>query len=104
MINDLASIESSLETLLDEPFMAITNGLPSYEVDHRNGPEGYGQVIVCLQIENVRPDVMKAFNADYDSLGLKFAKWAKSQGFVDCQILGGDDQSLSFEITAVSPD
>jgi hypothetical protein len=104
MVNNLASIELSLENLLNEPFMSITSGLPSYEIDHRAGPKDYGQVNVWLQIHNIRPDVMEAFNADYDLLGLKFAEWAKSKGFVDCQILGGDDMSLCFEITAVSSD
>ena len=104
MGNDLASIEAALETLLDEPFMAITSGPAEYEIDHRDGPEGYEQVIVWVQIDNIRPEVMKAFNADYDSLAKKFAEWAKSKDFIDSQILGDEGTSLVFEITTISPD
>ena len=37
MGNDLDSIEATLETLFDEPFMAITKGPPEYEIDSHDG-------------------------------------------------------------------
>ena len=104
MGNDLDSIEATLETLFNEPFMAITKGPPEYEIDSHDGPPGYEQVIVQLQINNIRPEVMTAFNADYDSLARNFAKWAKSKDFVDSQILGDEGTTLVFEITTISPD
>lgn len=104
MGKSLAPIEAALESLLEEPFMAITSGPPEYEIDHREGPEGYEQVIVWVLIDNIRPEVMKSFNADYDSLGKKFAEWAKAKDFVDSQILGDEGTTLVFEITTISPD
>lgn len=95
-------LEDVLETLLDEPFMAITSGPPDYSLEKKDGPEGYHQVLVSLFLENVRPDVIAAFNENYNSLADKFDAWAKGKGFVSSQILGGDDESLVFEITAIA--
>lgn len=92
---------ASLEDLLNEPFMAITSGDPVYEIDSQPGPEGYSQMIAWLQIENVRPDVIKSFNEDYKSLALPFEEWAQTKNFISSQILGGDDSTLVFEITTI---
>lgn len=94
-------IQTCLEDLLHEPFMAITSGDAVYEVDSRPGPDGYSQTIAWLQIGNIRPDVIKAFNENYNSLAEPFDKWAKAQNFVSSQILGGDNAALVFEITTI---
>ena len=95
------NIQTCLEDLLNEPFMAITAGDPVYEVDSRPGPEGYSQMIAWLQVGNIRPDVIKAFNENYNSLAEPFDKWAQAQSFVSSQILGGDNSTLVFEITTI---
>jgi hypothetical protein len=94
-------ILASLEDLLAQPFMAITSGEPVYEIDSRLGPEGYSQMIAWLQLDNVRHDVIETFNRDYNSLSDPFTEWAKAQSLVSSQILGGDNSTLVFEITAI---
>ncbi|PKL48584.1 MAG: hypothetical protein CVV42_08920 [Candidatus Riflebacteria bacterium HGW-Riflebacteria-2] len=94
-------LELVLEELLDEPFMAITEGQPNccFGQEVVCGRES-DEIIVWLQIDQVKTEIIDTFISDYMSIGRDFACWAKSRGFIDCQILGGDDNTLVFAVNA----
>ncbi len=96
-----AELETVLEELINEPFMEITNGLPEYCFGQKTvcGSD-YDEVIAWLQIDHVKTEILKSFNDDYMAIGRDFERWARSRGFKDCQILGGNDNTLLFEVSA----
>lgn len=104
MFKKIEDLELELEKLLDEPFMSITNPPPKYVIEHQSGPEGYGQTIVSLELKNINKETISAFHANYEFLGSKFEEWANSKGFIDSQILSGENNTLTFEITTILPD
>lgn len=98
MYETIETLNHTLINLLEEPFMAITTGQPDYSTDHRINREP-GMVDISIEVNNVKPEIIALFNNDYNSLGNKFKEWSVQNGFADCQILGGDETNLIFEVT-----
>jgi len=94
----MQTINEKMLELLDKPFMQIFKSPADYEILEEKSGSNRDHLIVTLQIKNIKNEYILKLKQNYQECAKDFDNWAIKNDFISSQILGGEDNTLSFEI------